>query len=135
MAPPKDKYKFALWIYPKTLEKVKEVYKKDNCRSKSEFIEKAIEFYIAHITAKDESSYLPSMFLSSLKSIITESDNKNNRMLFKIAVELSILQNIIAGTNDIDKLTLNRLRGECIKEVKRLNSTLSFEDAVDWQKG
>lgn len=135
MAPPKDKYKFALWIYPKTLEKVKEVYKKDNCRSKSEFIEKAIEFYTAHITAKDESSYLPSMFLSSLKSIITESDNKNNRMLFKIAVELSILQNIIAGTNDIDKMTLNRLRGECIKEVKRLNGTLSFEDAVDWQKG
>lgn len=135
MAPPKDKYKFALWIYPKTLEKVKEAYKKDNCRSKSEFIEKAIEFYTAHITAKDESSYLPSIFLSSLKSIITESDNKNNRMLFKIAVELSILQNIIAATNDIDKLTLNRLRGECIKEVKRLNGTLSFEDAVDWQKG
>ena len=39
---PKDKKKFALWLYPETLEKVTEIYTLDNCRSKSEFIEKEI---------------------------------------------------------------------------------------------
>lgn len=36
---------------------------------------------------------------------------------------------------NIDKLTLTKLRGECVKEVKRLNGSFSFDDAYDWQKG
>lgn len=56
-------------------------------------------------------------------------------MLFKIAVELAVLQNVVAATNEIDEVALNRLRGECVKEVKRLNGSLSFTDAIDWQKG
>ena len=39
---PKDKRKFALWLYPETLEKIKQHYTADDCRSKSEFIEKEI---------------------------------------------------------------------------------------------
>ena len=38
------------------------------------------------------------------------------------------------STNDIDPLSLERLRGECVEEVKRLNGRFSFEDAFDWQK-
>ena len=36
------KIKFPLWVTPKTMETVKEMYKDDDCRSQSEFIEKAI---------------------------------------------------------------------------------------------
>lgn len=56
-------------------------------------------------------------------------------MLFKLAVEMSMMMNLMAATQDIDKLSLERLRGECVKEVKRLNGAFSFEDALDWQKG
>ena len=28
-----------------------------------------------------------------------------------------------------------RLKGECVKEVKRLNGNFTFKDANDWQKG
>ena len=131
---PKDKYKFALWLYPETLEKVRELYRRDDCRSKSEFIEKAIRFYIGHLTAGDGSSYLPNMFLSNMKSIVAESDNRQNRMLFKLAVEIAILQNLVAADMEVDPVSLERLRGECVKEVKRLNGTFSFEDAYAWQK-
>ena len=75
------------------------------------------------------------MFISTMKSIVFESDSRTSRFLFKIAVELAMLQNIIAATNDIDEITLERLRGECVKEVKRLQGTLKLDDAVDWQKG
>ena len=43
--------------------------------------------------------------------------------------------NLIASSQNVDKITLDRLRGECIKEVKRLNGTFSFDDAYYWQKG
>lgn len=75
------------------------------------------------------------MVTSTLKSIVAESDNRQNRMLFKLAVEIAIVQNLIAATQDIDPTSLERLRGECVKEVKRLNGSFSFEDAVYWQKG
>lgn len=130
-----NKKKFALWVYPETLENVDKIYRENNCVSKSEFIEKAINFYIGYLTSKDKSAYLPSVVISTLKSIVAESDNKQNRMMFKFAVELAILQNLVAASQDIDPLSLERLRGECVKEVKRLNGGFTFEDALSWQKG
>lgn len=135
MSIPKDKYKFALWLYPETLDKVKELYRQDDCKSKSEFIEKAIRFYIGHLTADDDTSYLPNALISNLKSIVAESDNRQNRMLFKLSVEMAMMMNVLAANSDIDEESLIRLRGECVKEVKRLNGSFSFDDAVDWQKG
>lgn len=130
-----NKKKFALWMYPDTLENVEKIYREDNCESKSEFIEKAVNFYIGYLTSGDTKSYLPSVVTSTLKSIVAESDNRMSRMLFKLAVEIAIMQNITASAQDIDPASLERLRGECVKEVKRLNGNFSFEDAVSWQKG
>lgn len=130
-----NKKKFALWMYPETYEKIEAIYKEDNCESRSEFIEKAVLFYAGYLTSQNRDGYLPSVVTSTLKSIVAESDNRTSRILFKIAVELAVLQNVVAATNEIDEVTLNRLRGECVKEVKRLNGSLSFDDAVDWQKG
>lgn len=130
-----NKKKFALWVYPDTLEKVEEIYRSDDCESKSEFIEKAIRFYIGYLTSEDKKGYLPSVVTSTLKSIVAESDNRQNRMLFKLAVEIAIMQNLMASLNEIDPLSLERLRGECVQEVKRLSGGFTFEDALTWQKG
>ena len=130
-----NKKKFALWVYPDTLEKMEEIYRSDDCESKSEFIEKAIHFYIGYLTSEDKKGYLPSVVTSTLKSIVAESDNRQNRMLFKLAVEIAIMQNLMASLNEIDPLSLERLRGECVQEVKRLSGGFTFEDALTWQKG
>ena len=97
--------------------------------------EKAVNFYIGYLTSENNKSFLPSIVTSTLKSIVAESDNRTSRILFKIAVELAILQNIVAATNEIDDVSLKRLRGECVKEVTRLKGSLDFDDALDWQKG
>lgn len=130
-----NKKKFALWMYPATYEKLEAIYREDNCESRSEFIEKAVNFYIGYLTSKDKTDYLPSVVISTLKSIVAESDNRQNRMLFKLAVEIAIMQNLVASSQEVDPLSLERLRGECVKEVGRMNGTFSFEDAVNWQKG
>ena len=132
---PKDKQKFPLWAKPETLQSVKEIYQSDNCRSQSEFIERAILFYIGYLTADRPKSYLPNMFLSTMKSIVRESNNRMGRLLFKLAVEISMLLNLAASMWDIDKSELARLRGNCIEEVKRINGTISLDDAGDWQQG
>lgn len=135
MSVPKDKIKFALYLYPETLERVRELYRQDDCISRSEFIEKAVRFYVGYLTAEDSSNYLPNLFLSNMRSIASESNSRTNRMLFKLAVEQAMMMNVLAANYDIAPETLARLRGSCVQEVKRLNGTFSLEDAVDWQKG
>ena len=135
MSVSKDKVKFPLWFYPESRDCVRGLYRSDGCRSQSEFIEKAIRFYVGYITAGEDQSYLPNAFLSSMKSIVAESDNRQSRMLFKLAVEMAMMMNLIAASQDIDPVSLERLRGECVKEVKRLNGGFSLEDAYEWQRG
>ena len=129
-----NKQKFALGIHPEVLNKVDKVYREADCRSKSEFIEKAVDFYYGFVTADNYKTYLPNVVISTLKSIVAESDTRQNRMIFKLAVEIAILENLIALQEDIDPLAMERLRGECVQEVKRLNGSFKFEDALEWQK-
>ena len=130
-----NKRKFAWWVKDSTIELVGKLYKDDNCTSRSEFIEKAVLFYAGYLSTGNAKAYLPNVVTSTLKSIVAESDNRQNRMMFKLAVEIAIMQNLIATTQEIDPVSLERLRGECVKEVKRLNGGFSYEDALYWQKG
>lgn len=130
-----NKRKFALWLHPETLEQVDEAYQKDDCRSRSEFIEKAVRFYLGYLSAGNDTSLLPNAFLSNMKSIVAESDNRQSRLLFKLSVEMAMMMNLLASMQEVDDVTLNRLRGECVKEVKRLNGSFSLDDAMRWQRG
>jgi hypothetical protein len=130
-----NKRKFAWWVKDSTIELVGKLYKDDDCTSRSEFIEKAVIFYSGYLSTENAKGYLPNVVTSTLKAIVDNSDNRQNRMMFKLAVEIAIVQNLIAATQDIDPVSLERLRGECVKEVKRLNGGFSFEDALTWQKG
>ena len=129
------KRRFQFWVKPSTLELVCRYMEDDNCSSQSEFIEKAVLFYTGYLSAKENKNYLPNIVTSTLKGIVAESDNKQSRLLFKLAVEMAMMMNLLAASQEVDKVSLERLRGECVKEVKRLNGSFSFEDALDWQKG
>ena len=70
-----------------------------------------------------------------MKGIVDESANRTGRLLFKTAVELAVMENILAAVCDVDQGELKRLRGQCVKEVKAANGMISFEQALRWQKG
>jgi hypothetical protein len=114
---------------------VEAMYKSDNCKRKSEYIEKAIIFYSGFLSSNKNSDYLPNVVTSTVKAAIEGTEDRLARILFKLAVELAVTMNVVAYTNDIPKETLSRVRGECVDEVKRLNGTFSFDDAYNWQNG
>lgn len=128
------KRKFALWIKESTLEQVRKWYKADNCSSQSEFIDKAIHFYIGFISSENGGDYLPKIIISTLKGIVNDSDNRISRILFKLAVEQAITMNVVVATCNISREQLEKLRGTCVSQVKRTNGVYSFEDAFDFQK-
>lgn len=130
-----NKIKFPFWVKPKTMETVKEMYKDDDCRSQSEFIEKAIHAYVGYLRADNSPGMLPNYMVSTMKAIVDSSETRMCRMLFKLAVEMAITMNVLAARCDIEEGSLANLRQSCIDEVKRINGTLGFEDAYYWQKG
>lgn len=128
------KRRFQLWIKPSTLELADQYYHSNNCFSRSEFIEKAILFYVGYVTSQQNRDYLADIIPSTVKSIVDESSNRMGRLLFKIAVEMAVVENILAAVCDVDELEVTRLRGQCVKEIKSSNGLLSFEEALRWQR-
>ena len=135
MAVPKEKERFVIYLYPETLDKIKELYRADDCHSRSQFVEKALRFYIGHLIAGDDASYLPTARLSNMKSIVAESENKISKTFYKVAVELAMVQNAFAYSHkDITAESLAELREAVESVVKSTNGMLKLEDAVEWQK-
>ena len=129
-----EKRKFALWISKDTIEKAKKHYKDDNCSSASEFIEKAILFYLGYVSSQQNQDYLAQVIPATVKGIADENSNRMGRLLFKMAVELAVIENILAAVCEVDQQELKRLRGQCVEEIKRTNGMISFEQALQWQK-
>lgn len=128
------KIRIPLWIYPSVNEKIKKNFEQDNCKSPSEFIEKAIIFYCGYLSSKEYRQYLPNVIVSTMQGSLDSFEDRMAGLLFKMAVELSMLLHVAAATNDIDNDTLSRLRGMCVEEVKRLRGSVRLEDAVRYQR-
>ena len=128
-----NKQKFALWVYPDALEEVDKAYEGDNCKSKSEFIEKAIRFYLGYLKQEDNVNYLSPRITSSVDAVVHGSEQRINRNLFKIAVELGKLSHTIAAANDVDENTIQELHEMCLDEVRHINGCISFDSAVKFQ--
>lgn len=135
MPNPKGKKSFRMWILPETLELIENNYKRDNCRSKSGYIERAIEFYTGYINASRETSYLPNVMLSNMKAIVDQGTDQQNKLIFKLCVELAMIESILVVTNDLRKDDIEKLRGDCIDIIKRVNGNFKFESVAKWQNG
>ncbi|WP_312158766.1 hypothetical protein [Oscillibacter sp.] len=129
-----EKSRFSLWIKNETLEKVRLEYAGDNCKTQSEFIEKAIEFYASYLSCKKAGAFLPVAVSSAIEGKLETFEDRVSRLLFKLAVEHGMMMHIIACDTDIDDVQLDRLRGQCVGEVKRTNGQFSFKDALKVQK-
>ncbi len=127
------KIRMPLWIYPSTEEQIENMYEADNCKSPSEFIEKAINFYIGFLKQEKNVNYLSPRITSSVEAVINGTEQRINRNLFKIAVELGKIAHTLAAANEVDEDTLRELHSMCVDEVRHINGVIDFESAVKFQ--
>ena len=128
------KNKFALWLTPEGKTLVEDHYRADNCRSQSEYIEKAICFYSGYLDAQKAEQYLPRVLAQMLDAKLDLLGNRIGRLLFKAAVEQNMANHILAADTDIDDATLERLRGRSVREVRETNGQISFKDDLHFQR-
>ena len=131
----KNKVKFALWISPEAKAIVEGHYLADNCKSQSEYIEKAVRFYTGYLDAAHDGSYLPRVLAEVLEGKLDALGKRIGRQLFKQSVEQDLIANLIAYDIPVDLDTLRKLRVQCIRNVKETNGEITLEDAVVSQQG
>lgn len=128
------KQKMAVYFQPETIKKIEQEYHKDNCASKTEFIEKAVKFYIGYLRQQEEINYLSPMITETVKAQIKGTEQRLARLNFKVAVELGKLSHMTAALNDVDNETLKSLHAMCVTEVRKINGIIDYEDAVAYQQ-
>lgn len=128
------KSKFSLWLLPETKALVEDNFRSDNCRSQSEYIEKAIRFYTGYLHAKRAGDFLPRVLGDVLEAKLELFAKRIGKLLFKQAVECNITNHIIAADTDIDLDTYQQLRGRSVREVGETNGEISFKDDLIFQK-
>ena len=128
------KEKMAVYFQPETIKKIEQEYREDNCASKTEFIEKAVKFYIGYLRQQEEVNYLSPMITETVKAQINGTEQRLARLIFKVAVELGKLSHMTAAMNDVDDETLKKLHAMCVTEVRKINGIIDYEDAVGYQQ-
>ena len=132
---PDDKVRFQMRISPETDQKIVAAMKLANSQSKNEFVENALIFYCGYLSAKNSDDFLPPALVSAMRGTVQDSENRIARLLFKMTVELSMMMNVLAVGMEINADDLDRLRGQCVRDVKKSNGNITFKDTVAFQNG
>jgi len=129
-----EKARIGILIDREVLKQADELLEVANVRSRNEFIGEAVKFYVGYLNSRKAENYLLQTLSSVLTSAIRDSENRSARMDFKLAVEISKLVHVIAYSNDIDAIILEKLHLKCLDEVKKINGAIDFEHAYRYQR-
>ena len=103
----------------------------DDCRSRNEFIEKAIKYYTGYLSAEKNKMVLGEQIQKLVESSVKSSEHRLSNQAFRMAVELAKLQMIFALRYHMDEETLMQIHNICEKEVKNINGVFSLEDMME----
>ena len=126
--------RIGLYISEELLDQCDAAVEKSGADSRSEFICDAIMHYIAVINMQESSRVLTPALESVIGSKIALTEDRINRIVFKLGVEVAMMNNILAATHSIDADNMDALRRYCTEEVATIGGKYKFEDAVKYQQ-
>ena len=130
----KGKQKATIFLTPSMKKKIEENYRADNCRSQSEFVEKAVDFYLGYLNTKNASAFLPEVLSTILIGIMDDFAQRMGKQLYKVAVEQNLCNHILISDTDMDQRTYQLMRGRSVREVDSTNGRITFKEVLDFQK-
>ena len=119
--------RIAVRMDQETSRRLEQWYLADNCKSKNEFISKAMNFYIDHLEIKDNKSLLPMAIMSAIDGRLSRLEDYIARRDFTRCVEQDMTNGIIAEAFQMDEDALKRIRAQSVRNVKATNGLISLE--------
>ena len=129
-----EKVRKAFYIDEELLEQVDALLGEADVRSRNEFVNQALKFYIGYLTSEKIENYMLTTISSVMHATVKDSENRMARAMYKLAVETSKLSHVIAYSHEVDAQELSKLQAKCAEEVKRINGAVKFEEAYKYQQ-
>ena len=129
-----NKKRTAVWLTPGVIRRMDGWLEEDNCKTRSEFIEKALRFYMGCLATEDTSEYLSRALVDTLRGTLADNENRLRTLLFKLCVEVNMMSHTVAAHFRADPVHRRELRAYAVDEVLRTNGKISFDDALDLQR-
>ena len=129
-----NKKRTAVWLTPGVIRRMDGWLEEDNCKTRSEFIEKALRFYMGCLATEDTSEYLSRALADTLRGTLAYNENRLRTLLFKLCVEVNMMSHTVAAHFRADPVNRRELRAYAVDEVLRTNGKISFDDALDLQR-
>ena len=86
-----NRLKITLWLKPGIVRRMDGWLEEDNCKSRGEFAEKALRFYMGYLATEDTSEYLSRALVDTLRGTLTDNENRLRTLLFKLCVEVNMM--------------------------------------------
>ena len=128
-----EKVRKEFYIDEEVPEQVDDLLGQADVRSRNEFVNQALKFYIGYLTSEKIENYMLTTISSVMHATVKDSENRMARAMYKLAVETSKLSHVIAYSHEVDEQALSRLQAKCAEEVKRINGAVQFEDSYKYQ--
>lgn len=134
-APFSEKSRYSLWLTNENIEKADAIYKLDNCKSRSEFVDRAIRFYCGYVESNIADDYIADVFIQTLFPKLDSMKKDLIKSVYNMALQLSMLVHFEAAACDYDDEELRQLRNKCVVDVKRNQGVIDFSKAIHYQRG
>ena len=129
-----NKKRTAVWLTPGVIRRMDSWLEEDNCKTRSEFIGKALRFYMGYLATEDTSEYLSRALADTLRGTLAYNENRLRTLLFKLCVEVNMMGHTVAAHFRADPVNRRELRAFAVDEVLRTNGKIRFDDALDLQR-
>lgn len=111
------KNKISFSIDQKLLNEAKMLANDKEYSSLSEFVEKAVQYYVMHLHLKNNEDYFGGVVANTLKSMIDRLGDRITKMQFKNAVVTEKLAQILSFSYNLDEEDYERLNEIAKEEV------------------
>ena len=122
--------KVTIYLDEELYGKIQKLYKIKNFRTISEFFETAMIEWFERDASEEGSVYMSKQLVSLVESTIRQSEQRINRMLFKLAVSDTELKHIIAAYYSADEDYLKEIHDRSIREVRVTNGLLNVSKMI-----
>ena len=123
-----EKYTLTIRMDSKTEQEIREKMDDAHIRSLNAFVLKAIDFYLGYLRQGKNLNYISPILASSIKSEIKNTEHNLSEIIFKVAVQLSMLTQIVADEKEFYPEYLEELQKWCAEKVASTNGIISLED-------
>lgn len=123
-----NNYTLTVRMDEKLKEEIQKNFDEAHVRSLNAFIIKAIEFYLGYLRQGKNLNYISPILASSIKGEIKGVEHNLSEIIFKMAVQITMLTQVVADDHEFRSEYLEELYRWSAEKVASTNGIISLED-------